>query len=537
MARLRYKNFTQKLRPVDWLWFIGLLIAALILFTLNLGGVALRDWDESTVAQVAREISLHPIASEAWIYPTLGGEPYLNKPPFIHWLIALNYRTFGVNEWTSRLPGAILTALSVPLLYSIGREIFPQRITAIFASLVYLTMLPMVRHGRLAMLDGAVVSFFILTIWCVLRSRRNLRYCLGIGVSLGLICFTKGLIGLLLGAIALLFLLWDTPRLLTSWYLWLGLAIGTAPVISWYTAQWLHYGSFFTQTAIVNQSFSRIWQGVENHAQPPWYYLLEIVKYSFPWLLFLPQGFRFAWTNSNVSYSKLIVVWLGVYLLAISVMTTKLPWYVLPIYPAFALAVGVQLTQVWHQPRLHYSKSAIAQARTQGFAILTILALISWGGSLYFSLLSPAKDLQLQIILTCIALTMTIAAILAQECDRQFIVILFWGSYLSIALFVTSRHWVWELAEAYPVKPVAAMIQSNTAINQKIYTSFSYHRPSLDFYSDRQVIPATNNELQQYWQQSNAYLLIEPTKLKSLGLKSVQRLGTREGWTLIKRQS
>lgn len=527
MARLRYKNFTQKLRPFDWLWFLGLLIAALILFTLNLGGVALRDWDEGTVAQVAREISRHPFASAAWIYPTLRSEPYLNKPPLIHWLIAFTYRAFGVNEWTSRLPGAILTAFSVPLLYSVGREIFPQRITAIFASLVYLTMLPMVRHGRLAMLDGAVVSFFILTIWCVLRSRRNLRYCLGVGIGLGLICLTKGLLGLLLGAIALLFLLWDTPRLLTSWYLWLGLLIGTAPAFSWYTAQWLHYGSFFTQTAIVNQSFRRIWQGVENHAQPPWYYLLEIVKYSFPWLLFLPQGFRFAWTNSNISYSKLIVVWLGVYLLAISVMTTKLPWYVLPIYPAFALAVGVQLTHLWQKPRLHYSKSAIA--------VLTLLAIIAWSGSFYFSSLSPAQDLQVQIISTCVALTMTIAAVLAQERDRQFIVILFWGCYLSLALFVTSRHWVWELAEAYPVKPVAALIQSNTAINQKIYTSFPYHRPSLDFYSDRQINPATNDELKSYWQQqTETYLLLDEPTLKTLQLKLVQQIGKIGGWILVK---
>lgn len=527
MARLYYKNFTQR-HLLDWWWVFGLLLAALLLFTINLGGVALRDWDEGTVAGVAREISRHPIASKAWLYPTLNGEPYLNKPPLIHWLIALAYRFGGVNEWTSRLPGAILTALSVPLLYSIGREIFPQRTTAIFASLVYLTMLPMVRHGRLAMLDGAVVSFFVLTIWCVLRSRRNLRYCLGVGVGLGLICFTKGLLGLLLGAIALLFLYWDTPRLLTHWYLWLGIIIGTAPVFSWYAAQWLHYGDFFTQNAIVNQSLSRIWQGVDGRAQPLWYYLLEIIKYSFPWLLFLPQGFRYAWLNSNISYSKLIVVWLGVYILAISIMTTKLPWYVLPIYPAFALAVGVQLTQIWHKPQFNYSRRAIA--------ILTLLALVSWGGSLYFSPLSPSQDLQLQLISTCVALTMTIAAILAQKRDRQFIIILLWGCYLSLGLFVTSRHWVWELAEAYPVKPVAAMIRSNTPRNQKIYTSFPHHRPSLDFYSDRQVIPASLDELQRYWQQPKPYLLVDKDTLKSLRLKSVQQLGTIEGWTLIKPQ-
>lgn len=529
MARLYYKKLTQKLILIDWLWVLGLLIAALILFTLNLGGLPLRDWDEGTVAGVAKEISLHPIASVAWLYPTLGGEAYLNKPPLIHWLIALAYRMGGVNEWASRLPGAILTALSVPLLYSIGREIFPQRITAIFASLVYLTLLPMVRHGRLAMLDGAVVSFFVFTIWCVLRSRRNLRYCLGIGIGLGLICFSKGLLGLLLGAIAILFLLWDTPRLLTHWYLWLGIAIGMTPVISWYTAQWWHYGSFFTQTALVTQSLNRIWQNVENHAQPPWYYLLEIVKYSFPWLLFLPQGFRFTWINSNISYSKLIIVWLGIYLLAISVMTTKLPWYVLPVYPAFALAVGVQLTQIWHKPSLNYSRRATS--------LLALFALIGWAGSWYYSPLSPSPDSQLQLISTCVALTMTIAAILAQKRDRQFIVILLWGCYLSLALLVTSRHWVWELAEAYPVKPVAALIQSNTPLKQKIYTSFPYHRPSLNFYSDRQVIPANNDQLQQYWQQQEQpYFLIDIATFESLHLKAVRQLGTQAGLILIERE-
>jgi 4-amino-4-deoxy-L-arabinose transferase-like glycosyltransferase len=529
MDRLHHKKFTQKLVLLDWLWIVGLLVAALILFTLNLGGLPLRDWDEGTVAQVAREISLHPIGSPAWLYPTLGGEPYLNKPPLIHWLIALAYRSGGVNEWTARLPGAILTALSVPLLYSVGREIFPQRVTAIFASLTYLTMLPMVRHGRLAMLDGAVVSFFVFTIWCALRSRRNWRYCLGVGVGLGLICFTKGLLGLLLGAIALLFLFWDTPRLLTHWYLWVGMMIGMSPVVSWYIAQWWHYGRFFTQTAIVTQSLNRIWQGIENHAQPPWYYLLEIVKYSFPWLLFLPQGFGFAWTNSNISYSKLIVVWLSVYFLAISVMTTKLPWYVLPIYPAFALAVGVQLTQIWHKPHASYARSVTI--------LLALISIIAWGGSFYFSPLSPASDFQVQLISTCLGLTMTTAAILSWGRDRQFIVVLFWGCYLSLALFVTSRHWVWELAEAYPVKPVAALIQNQTPAKQKIYTSFPDRRPSLDFYSDRQVVPASSEELQQHWQQqSNPYFLVDVNTLKNLNLKSVQQLGTREGWTLIKPQ-
>ena len=101
----------------DWLWIWGLLLAALLLYTKNLGDLPLRDWDEGTVAQVAREIWHSPAN---WLHPKIiNGEPYLNKPPLMHWLIALTYTIGGVNEQTSRLPGALLTALGIPILYSI----------------------------------------------------------------------------------------------------------------------------------------------------------------------------------------------------------------------------------------------------------------------------------------------------------------------------------------------------------------------------------------------------------------------------------
>ena len=522
------KNWNHRLdRWSEKLWVVGLLLASVLLFTINLGDLPLRDWDEGTVAHVAREIWQGDFNSRRWLYPSLGGEPYLNKPPLMHWLIALAYFLGGVNEWTSRLPGALLTAISVPLLYGIGREIFRQRSPAIFSALVYLTMLPVVRHGRLAMLDGAVVSFFLFTVWCLLRSRRNLRYCLGVGIGLGLICLTKGIVGLLLGALALLFLLWDTPRLLGSWYLLCGILLGSIPVVLWYAAQWWHYGHSFTDRAVVDQSLSRVWSTVENHQEQPWYYILEILKYTSPWLGFLPAGFTHAWKNRNWSWAKLVLVWAGGYLLAISLMGTKLPWYVLPIYPAIAIVVGVQLSQFWHQPNpAKYPRFIVA--------FLTLLAIATWVASLYFSPWGLERDLELQLILIAVAGTMTLAAVLAARGDRQFISILIWGMYVSLLLFMTSPHWVWELAEAYPVKPVAALIQSKTPVGQKVYTTFPYNRPSLNFYSDRPVMSANLNDLQQYWLQfSQPYLLLDQATLKKFPLKSVRQQGSAEGWTLI----
>ncbi|MGF1673053.1 MAG: ArnT family glycosyltransferase [Rivularia sp. (in: cyanobacteria)] len=519
----KYRNIDKR---VDRIWIVILLIAAVILFTINLGMLPLRDWDEGTIAQVARELGSGSASDMRWLFPTLGGEPYHNKPPLMHLMIAWAYSIGGINEWTTRLPGAILTALTVPFLYSIGREIFHQRICAIYSALVYLTMLPVVRHGRLAMLDGAAVFFFMVMLLCVLRSRRDLRYCLGVGIGFALICLTKSILGVLLGAVAMIFLFWDTPRLLKSKYMWMGIFLGTIPVGFWYGAQWWHYGDTFTTQGMINQSLSRIWNSVEGHNGPPWYYLLEICKYTWPWLIFLPASLGFVWQNRNLSWAKLVLVWLCVYLLAISVMGTKLPWYVFPIYPSIALAIGAKLGEVENLPFL-------TPLPRLWLVMLSLLAVISAVASTYFSW-NSAPSSELQLIFAAFSVTMALAALRAQRGDRQFIKVLLWGTYVSLLLFVKSNYWVWELNEDYPVKPVVQMVvQANPGVSP-IYISSTNHRPSLFFYSNGTIKTASPDDLKYYWQHDQKpYFLLDEKNLKTLPLDSVDKIDEQQGWTLV----
>lgn len=513
-----------------------LLVAALVLFGINLGELPLRDWDEGTVAQVARNIWRATPDTSTWLYPTLGNEPYLNKPPLMHGLMAIAYRLGGVNEWTSRLPGATLTALSVPLLYGVGREVFHRRAPALFAALVYLTFLPVARHGRLAMLDGAILCFTIGMMGCMLRARRDRRYALGVGLGLSLIGLTKGgMVPLLLGAIALLFLLWDTPRLLQTPYFWLGILLGSLPLAAWYATQWLHYGQGVLGNSLLNQSLSRIWTPVENHDGPPWYYLLELLKYGFPWLLFLPAGFRYTWSHRTLSWAKLALVWSGLYLIAVSVMATKLPWYILPLYPALALIVGALLTQLWDQGRqVGVKQRAITPYSRFWVNSFGLLALVSGAGCLYFLTFKTPPDLDVAGILVTMAIALAVTALLIARQNPQFIPMLVWGNYLALILLMISPHWVWELAEAYPVKPVAQLIQQQVPQGQKVYTPYPDQRPSLDFYSDRQVLPASLQQLKNDWQQSSTfYLLLDEATLQAFLPKPGQILGKAEGWTLI----
>jgi 4-amino-4-deoxy-L-arabinose transferase-like glycosyltransferase len=526
---------------------LGLGLAAVLLYTIHLGDLPLRDWDEGTVAQVARDIwrshfTGNPSPALTWLYPTIGGVPYQNKPILMHSLIAFSYAVGGVNEWSARLPGALLSALSVPLLYGIGREIFSRRISALFSALVYLTLLPVLRHGRLAMLDGALVCFFLVMMYCVLRSRRDLRWSWGIGLGFGLMCLAKGAIGLLLGAIAVIFLAWDTPRLLTVPHLWGGMVLGSVPVFGWYWAQWARYGVAFLGTNLGDQTFRRLWESVEGHQGPVWFYLVELLKYTAPWLLFLPQGFQLAWENRGLSWAKLGLVWFGTYLLVISLMQTKLPWYVMPLYPALAMVTGHLLANIWDTGDV----TGIRYEPSRGFprwwsGLLGGLAIAAWGFSFYF-ITGPMAKPDLSIILDALALTFTIATILMIRRNSQFIPVLFWGCYVSLLFLIVSPYWLWELEESYPVKPVAELIRKNTPPGTAIITSYPHGRPSLNFYSDRLVVPtASNDEIVRHWQTTpTPYLLIQSDKLQQLNAQlnpqPTHPLGEAQGWQLVTRK-
>lgn len=514
-------------KHIDFAWFLVLLSAAILIFTINLGDLPLRDWDEGIVAQVARDIWRAPAGSMRWLYPTIAGEAYHNKPPLMHLLIAWNYSLGGVNEWTTRLPSATLTAFSVPMLYCIGREIFRQRLACIYSALIYLTMLPVVRHGRLAMLDGGALCFFMVMILCLLKARRDLRYCLGVGIGFGLICLTKGMLGILLGAIAVVFIFWDTPRLLFSLYMWLAIFIGSAPVILWYCTQIWHYSDVFTNEGLVEQSLSRIWQPVEGNKGQPWYYLLEIIKYTFPWVIFFPSSLRFTWENRNLSWAKLTLVWFGVYLLTISLMSTKLPWYIFPLYPSIALACGALLVHSENLPLI------TSYPRTW-LATLSLVAVVAAGGTIYFGFGSTPKP-DLAIIFVTLSITMGLAAILMQKGDKQFLKIILWGTYVSLLLLMKSNHWLWELNERYPVKPVAGMIQQVNPPTKKIYTSFEEHRPSLNFYSDRIIVPTPETaKLQMILQtEKDPYLLLDKPSLEKLSQESFNVAGKTNDWFLV----
>src|SRR5262245_6731412 len=86
------------------LWNLVLLtVLAALLFFLGLGSMGLTDRDEGRNAEAGREM----LETGNWVSPTFNYEPRFAKPVLVYWLMSLSYKSFGVDEFSARLPSAV----------------------------------------------------------------------------------------------------------------------------------------------------------------------------------------------------------------------------------------------------------------------------------------------------------------------------------------------------------------------------------------------------------------------------------------------
>ncbi len=165
--------------------------------------------DEGRYAEIPREMLLRG----EWVVPYLQGEPYLDKPPLLYWLVMGSYRLLGVHDWSARLVPALAVHACILLTYLLGRRLVGER--AAFWGTLALALAPgFVSVGRLLVLDS------LLTLWVLLASlaafealrgdRLRWGWWLTAAVSCGLGVLTKGPIAVVLLVPPLLLHRWLT---------------------------------------------------------------------------------------------------------------------------------------------------------------------------------------------------------------------------------------------------------------------------------------------------------------------------------------
>src|SRR5512135_3729516 len=132
------------LRHQSWI-----ILAASVVFFVNLGAAGLWDEDEPLYASVARDM-LH---RGDWVVPVFNGRMFLEKPPLTYWLMMLGYGLLGETELATRFWSAMSGIGTALLTYQLGRRLFNRR-AGLWAGLVMATTLLFTISARAATTDS-----------------------------------------------------------------------------------------------------------------------------------------------------------------------------------------------------------------------------------------------------------------------------------------------------------------------------------------------------------------------------------------------
>jgi 4-amino-4-deoxy-L-arabinose transferase-like glycosyltransferase len=312
-------------------------LTALALFSYGLGAGTLWDQDEPKYFQIAREMR--------WDDPfTLRseGRPWFVHPPLFFWLQAATARVLGFTEFAARLWSAISGAGMIAATFLIGRLLYDGR-TGLLAAGIAATMLQVLAQARLAVFDPTLVAFTLLAFYMSLvgYSSGNRRAYIWAAAWAGLATATKGPIGLALPAMVMV-ALWVVRR---DWDAWrrippAAVMVFAAVGLPWYVIQTARYGAPFLRIAVGYYLFNRFFGVVENQPGPWWYYAPVLVLGALPWTAFALSAAALLWRRRADVASQAVLLWCGITAVFYSLAGTKLPNYVLPVYPLLAIGIA-----------------------------------------------------------------------------------------------------------------------------------------------------------------------------------------------------
>lgn len=332
-----------------WHVAVALFIVAAWFGSLELRGLFIPD--EGRYAEIPREM----LATGDWITPRLNDLKYFEKPPLQYWMTALSFRLFGEDEWTARLPSAMLGFFAMLMVGYTGYRIWDARTGALAAATLggswayflaaqYLTL----DMTLTASLTFALCSFLRAQTENAALGRKT--WMLAAWGAAALAVLSKGLIGVVLPAVTLFIyivlrretVLLGRLRPIAGGVLFLLIA---SP---WFVAV-QHRNPEFFDFFFIHEHFQRFAESGHNRPGAWWYYIPILIVGLMPWTPTLLKECAHWYKErlhpaSGFSPEWFCVAWASVIVLFFSASHSKLPAYILPALPGIALvcARGIQ---------------------------------------------------------------------------------------------------------------------------------------------------------------------------------------------------
>lgn len=335
-------------------WRFILVVAVLAAIAAGLGnlGRPLANPDEGRYSEISREMA----ASGDWITPRLNGIKYFEKPPLQYWATAAAFRVFGENEYSARLYVTLAGLATLLVVGFTGLRLYRPEVGV--ASMLALAASPyFMAMGGIVTLDigltlwtTAAICAYLIAEVAAADQRARARWMLAAWAAMALAVLSKGLIGIVLPAAALVLHCLArrdfSPIARLQWSY--GLAVFFAIAAPWFAAVSLanpEFAHFF----FVHEHFERFLTTSHRRTEPWWYFLPILAVGFLPWMFALPAALSHAWRADGRTRGaqplRLAIVFAAFLVAFFSLSGSKLPAYILPAFPPLALVLGLYLVE------------------------------------------------------------------------------------------------------------------------------------------------------------------------------------------------
>ncbi|MGZ9260964.1 MAG: glycosyltransferase family 39 protein [Candidatus Binatia bacterium] len=312
-----------------------------------MGGAALFEPDEGRNAEIAREILL----LKDWVTPHYDFIPRLDKPIFFFGLVALSYKFFGISEWAARLPSALAALACLCITYRFAGSLFGRR-AGLWSALILLSSIEFFALSRAVIMDMTLTFCITFALWSFCLGQRGVESGAGksqfllMYVAMGMATLLKGPIGFLLPAavIGVYLLLTKRWSLLRHMQVPLGIALLILTAAPWYlTAESRNPG--YLRYFLWEENVHRF-TTMQFKRSGPWYYFIGVLAGGFfPWTVLLPATITDLGKRALKGEHLFLSLWVAIPLLFFSLSSSKLPHYILPIYPPLAIILAAVIAK------------------------------------------------------------------------------------------------------------------------------------------------------------------------------------------------
>jgi 4-amino-4-deoxy-L-arabinose transferase-like glycosyltransferase len=318
-----------------------------VLFFARLSERAL--WSEEVRwAQIPREMQ----RSGDYLWPTINGHTYYDKPLGSYWLVLLaSFFTGGVDETSARLPSALSGLGAVAMSMLIARRLYDDD-TALWTGIILATSFSFVFFARNASTDVETIAGVLTVLWIYLRNEGKPAgwWTLLLWFVMALTSLTKGLLGFVLPILIIgLYSIASKPRDGRPWAFWENFNRWTLAAIPLSVLVFL--GPFLLSIAaggstdglamVYRENIRRFFDPV-NHRGPIYLYTYVIFMLLAPWSLLLPAALVQAhFTENKESRGRVFALayfW-GTFIF-FTLSSSRRSYYLLPILPAGAFLIA-----------------------------------------------------------------------------------------------------------------------------------------------------------------------------------------------------